>query len=162
MNSQHGGAGDDPFAGANIFWGSPSGFDLEKRRTVLRERNLASSTVADLDRDGFLDLVLGAFTLTGRVGPIQSFKSDTVPEDLTAGVLHAIGRKGDPPQIPLNLLGDFAGNAGMLETWKSERGPGAFAYAGAKAAIIAMSKAIGFLATVSSIVLAGMSANASV
>jgi FG-GAP-like repeat len=66
MNSQHGGATDDPFAGANIFWGSKSGFDLEKRRTVLAERNLASSIVADLDRDGFLDLVLGAFASPGQ------------------------------------------------------------------------------------------------
>ena len=66
MNSQHGGATDDPLAGANIFWGSKSGFDLEKQRTVLAERNLASSTVADLDRDGFLDLVLGAFASPGQ------------------------------------------------------------------------------------------------
>ncbi|PYV10455.1 MAG: hypothetical protein DMG07_21095, partial [Acidobacteria bacterium] len=66
MNSQHGGARDDPFAGANIFWGSRAGFDLEKRRTVLGERNLASSNVADLDRDGYLDLVLGAFASRGE------------------------------------------------------------------------------------------------
>ena len=63
LNSQHAGdaAESDPTAGANIFWGGASGFDLERRRTVLQERNLGSSNVADLNRDGYLDLVLGAF-----------------------------------------------------------------------------------------------------
>jgi len=63
LNSQHAGeaAAKDPTAGANILWGGPGGFDLEGRRTVVRERNLGSSNVADLNRDGYLDLVLGAF-----------------------------------------------------------------------------------------------------
>lgn len=63
LNSQHAGeaAATDPTAGANILWGGPGGFDLEERRTVVRERNLGSSNVADLNRDGYLDLVLGAF-----------------------------------------------------------------------------------------------------
>ncbi|MCY3758175.1 MAG: VCBS repeat-containing protein, partial [Acidobacteria bacterium] len=63
LNSQHAGeaAAMDPTAGANILWGGPGGFDLEGRRTVVRERNLGSSNVADLNRDGYLDLVLGAF-----------------------------------------------------------------------------------------------------
>ena len=63
LNSQHAGdlAINDPTAGANIFWGSKIGFNIEKNRTILKERNLGSSNVADLNRDGFLDLVLGAF-----------------------------------------------------------------------------------------------------
>ena len=63
LNSQHAGeaAAMDPTAGANILWGGPGGFDPEGRRTVVRERNLGSSNVADLNRDGYLDLVLGAF-----------------------------------------------------------------------------------------------------
>ena len=61
INSQHGGNHDDPFGGANIFWGSASGFDFEGERTVVREANLGTSSTADLDRDGHLDLVLGTF-----------------------------------------------------------------------------------------------------
>jgi len=64
MNSMHGGQklADDNLAGANIFWGSPNGIDFtEKSRTVLSEPHLGSSNTADLNRDGYLDLVLGQF-----------------------------------------------------------------------------------------------------
>ena len=54
-----------PHLGANIFWGSSQGFDIERRRTVLRERNLGTSNVADLNQDGFLDLILGQFEGAG-------------------------------------------------------------------------------------------------
>lgn len=47
--------------GANIFWGTQNGVDIAARPTVLRESNLFSSNVADLNKDGYLDLVLGAF-----------------------------------------------------------------------------------------------------
>ncbi len=63
INSQHGGvlARADPTGGANIFWGGPDGFDFQRRRTILREQLLGTSNTADLNRDGYLDLVLGAF-----------------------------------------------------------------------------------------------------
>ena len=50
----------DPHLGANIFWGSARGFD-PKQRSALREYNRGSSNVADLNRDGYLDVVLGSF-----------------------------------------------------------------------------------------------------
>jgi len=64
MNSMHGGQmlADDNLAGANIFWGSLNGIDFsEKGRTVLSEPHLGSSNTADLDKDGYLDMVLGQF-----------------------------------------------------------------------------------------------------
>ncbi|MEE3373128.1 MAG: VCBS repeat-containing protein [Planctomycetota bacterium] len=63
LNSGHAGdaAHADPTLGANIFWGSANGFDLEGRRTVLHEHFLGTSGVADLNRDGYLDLVLEPF-----------------------------------------------------------------------------------------------------
>ncbi len=51
--------------GANIFWGAKDGFDLEKRRSVIHEHYLGTSSVADLNRDGWLDLVLEAFAAEG-------------------------------------------------------------------------------------------------
>lgn len=51
--------------GANIFWGGKDGFDLQKRRSVIHEHFLGTSSVADLDRDGWLDLVLEAFAAEG-------------------------------------------------------------------------------------------------
>ena len=61
-------ASDDPYAGVNIYWGSSAGIELENR-TNLTESYLASSTIADLNKDGYLDMVLGQFT-----------KSDEFPE----------------------------------------------------------------------------------
>jgi hypothetical protein len=63
LDSMHAGqlAELDPYAGANIFWGGPDGFDSDSRRTVLREISLGTSNVADLNKDGYLDLVLGQF-----------------------------------------------------------------------------------------------------
>ena len=66
VNSGHAGAAarSDPTLGANIFWGATGGFDPGRRRTVLREPDLGSTNIADLDRDGYLDLVLGSFSVT--------------------------------------------------------------------------------------------------
>ena len=58
-----------PDAGANIYWGGPEGtiggpgptrFD-PARRQVLPEKHLGSINVADLNGDGYLDVVLGSF-----------------------------------------------------------------------------------------------------
>lgn len=74
LNSGHGGPTDDPTLGANIFWGGPKGFDFGPlpptplpqgtagSRSVIREHFLGTSSVADLDRDGYLDLVLEPFS----------------------------------------------------------------------------------------------------
>ncbi|MCC6695219.1 MAG: VCBS repeat-containing protein [Candidatus Hydrogenedentes bacterium] len=55
--------------GANIFWGNAKGLDVSSPPTVLREYNLYSSNTADLDKDGYLDLVLGAFAPPPDGGP---------------------------------------------------------------------------------------------
>ena len=77
------------------FWVSSEGYlfslrrDLgvsggENRRTVIREYELGSSNVADLDRDRYLDLVLGAYgpekenqpaVLVVRYGSARGFES---------------------------------------------------------------------------------------
>jgi hypothetical protein len=68
VDSMHAGqlAELDPRAGANIFWGTPQRFDFETRPTILSENSLMTSNVADLDKDGYLDLVLGQFANSGK------------------------------------------------------------------------------------------------
>lgn len=63
LNSGHAGehAHADPTLGANILWGGPEGLERSTQRTVLHEHFLGTSSVADLNRDGWLDLVLEPF-----------------------------------------------------------------------------------------------------
>ncbi len=61
INSGHARLKDDPFAGVNILWGGKEGFDLTNRRTVLSENLASTSNVADLNKDGYLDIIVGFF-----------------------------------------------------------------------------------------------------
>jgi len=56
-------------------------------------------------------LVYGRVTGWGRDGPLAHTAGHDVGYVALAGALHQIGRAGGPPQVPLNLLGDFAGGA---------------------------------------------------
>lgn len=60
VNSMHGGGADDPNRGLNIFWGTDTGLDISTR-TVLNEVNISTTNVADLNKDGYLDIVIGSF-----------------------------------------------------------------------------------------------------
>ena len=59
----HGGQSveQDPYHGVNIFWGGAKGFDFDNRRDVLNEESVGTTNVADLNRDGRLDIVVGFF-----------------------------------------------------------------------------------------------------
>lgn len=63
LNSGHAGshAQIDPTLGANILWGGPQGLENSRQRQVLHEHFLGTSSVVDLNRDGWLDLVLEPF-----------------------------------------------------------------------------------------------------
>jgi alpha-methylacyl-CoA racemase len=56
-------------------------------------------------------LVYGRMTGWGQDGPFAERAGHDVTYLAVTGVLHAIGPAGGPPQIPLNLLGDFGGGA---------------------------------------------------
>jgi alpha-methylacyl-CoA racemase len=58
-------------------------------------------------------LVYGRMTGWGQDGPLAGAPGHDLNYIALAGALHPIGKKGEPPTIPLNIVGDFAGG-GML------------------------------------------------
>lgn len=61
-------------------------------------------------------LVYGRMTGWGQDGPLAMTAGHDVNYISVAGALDPIGRAGGPPQIPLNLVGDFAGGSMYLVT----------------------------------------------
>lgn len=58
-------------------------------------------------------LVYGRMTGWGQDGPLAGTAGHDIDYIARTGALHAIGRAGGPPQVPLNVIGDFGGG-GML------------------------------------------------
>jgi crotonobetainyl-CoA:carnitine CoA-transferase CaiB-like acyl-CoA transferase len=76
-------------------------------------------------------LVYGRVTGWGQDGPLAQSAGHDINYIAITGALHAIGRAGQPPSVPLNLIGDYAGGslylvmgllAGLLEARASGRG----------------------------------------
>lgn len=59
-------------------------------------------------------LVYGRMTGWGQTGPWAGRAGHDINYIALSGALHAIGRKGEAPVPPLNMLGDFGGGAMML------------------------------------------------
>ena len=74
-------------------------------------------------------LVFGRMTGWGQDGPLSRAASHDLNYIALTGVLNAIGRNGEPPAIPLNLIGDFGGGSlylamGILAAVLSARNTG--------------------------------------
>lgn len=76
-------------------------------------------------------LVYGRMTGWGQDGPLAQTAGHDIDYLALSGALHLIGRAGGPPQVPANLLGDFAGGslylvigvlAALHESQRSGRG----------------------------------------
>jgi alpha-methylacyl-CoA racemase len=76
-------------------------------------------------------LVFGRMTGFGQDGPMASVAGHDIDYIALSGALHAIGRKGERPVPPLNLVGDFGGGGmflafgvvcALLEAQKSGKG----------------------------------------
>jgi alpha-methylacyl-CoA racemase len=76
-------------------------------------------------------LVYGRVTGWGQHGPLSQAAGHDLNYIALTGALHSIGRQGQPPTPPLNLVGDFGGGAlylalgvvaAMLEAQKSGKG----------------------------------------
>jgi alpha-methylacyl-CoA racemase len=59
-------------------------------------------------------LVYGRMTGWGQSGPLSHAAGHDINYIALSGALHAIGRPGEPPVVPLNYIGDFGGGAMML------------------------------------------------
>lgn len=98
VNSGHAQLKDDIYAGINIFWGSKDGFDFKNKRTVLSENSASTSNVADLNKDGYLDIIVGFF------GPRDGTPTDLVIyygsengyERRNRVAIPSLGRSGSP------------------------------------------------------------------
>lgn len=74
-------------------------------------------------------LVYGRMTGWGQDGPLATSAGHDIGYIAVTGALHAIGAAGGPPQIPLNLVGDFGGGStylvmGVLAALLEARGTG--------------------------------------
>ncbi|NRB53116.1 MAG: CoA transferase [Saprospiraceae bacterium] len=76
-------------------------------------------------------LVIGRMTGWGQTGPLSKAAGHDINYISLTGALHAIGRKGERPVPPLNLVGDYGGGgmflvmgilAALLETQRSGKG----------------------------------------
>jgi alpha-methylacyl-CoA racemase len=75
-------------------------------------------------------LVYGRMTGWGQDGPLASSAGHDISYIALTGALHAIGRAGGPPQVPVNYLGDFGGGSmflalGLVAGILAARGSGA-------------------------------------
>src|SRR5690625_912991 len=59
-------------------------------------------------------LVYGRMTGWGQHGPLAQAAGHDINYIAISGALHAIGRPGQPPAVPLNYIGDFGGGAMLL------------------------------------------------
>ena len=76
-------------------------------------------------------LVYGRMTGWGQDGPLAQSAGHDIGYIAVTGALHAIGRAGGPPQVPVNYLGDYGGGSmflalglisGLLQARASGRG----------------------------------------
>jgi alpha-methylacyl-CoA racemase len=59
-------------------------------------------------------LVYGRMTGWGQDGPLAGTAGHDIGYVALTGALHAVGRAAGPPQVPVNLVGDFGGGAMYL------------------------------------------------
>ncbi len=107
------------------------GLDLKSPRGVAAFKELARSAdaVIEVFRPGVAErlgigpadlhavnprLIYGRMTGWGQDGPLAGTAGHDIDYIAVSGVLSALGRAGDRPTPPINLLGDFAGGGLML------------------------------------------------
>jgi crotonobetainyl-CoA:carnitine CoA-transferase CaiB-like acyl-CoA transferase len=145
---------------ADIGWSRPRQFDVALRnrksiRVDLKDPRAVALVLELIDQsDGLIEgfrpgvterlglgpdtclarnprLVYGRVTGWGQTGPLAQSAAHDINYIAISGALAAIGRRGQPPTPPLNVLGDYAGGAlylafglvtGILEARSSGKG----------------------------------------
>lgn len=126
------GAPGDPVATDLLGRGKQSiGIDLKRPegRTIALDLMRAADVVVEGFRPGTMErlglgpevclaenprLVFGRMTGWGQDGPLASRAGHDINYIGLTGALHAIGRRGQPPAVPLSLVGDFGGGGLLL------------------------------------------------
>lgn len=108
--------------------------DLVERADILIEgyrpgvaERLGVGPAACLDRNP--QLVYGRMTGWGQDGPLAERAGHDIAYIALSGTLSMIGRPGEPPTVPANLVGDYAGGSlylvvGVLAALQHARTPG--------------------------------------
>ncbi|GAA3066607.1 CaiB/BaiF CoA transferase family protein [Streptosporangium carneum] len=124
-------AGDEPRHGVMDRGKRTIGLDLKSPEGVAAFKQLAggADVVIEVYRPGVAErlgigpadlhavnprLVYGRITGWGQEGPLASAAGHDIDYIALSGVLSALGREGERPTPPINLLGDFAGGGLML------------------------------------------------
>lgn len=99
---------------------SPRGRDLARRLVATADVLVEGYRPGTMERLGLGPetcltdnprLVYGRVTGWGQNGPLAAMAGHDINYIAMTGALHAIGRRGEAPVPPLNLLGDYAGGA---------------------------------------------------
>lgn len=110
---------------------TPVEADLKTPEGVARARELAAEADGLIEgfRPGVMErlglgpdvlhadnprLVYGRMTGWGQTGPLAQAAGHDINYIALSGTLHALGRAGEKPTPPINLVGDFGGGAMML------------------------------------------------
>ena len=119
---------------------SPAGIDVVKRLAAKADALIEGFRPGVIERLGLgpdvlsalnPKLVIGRMTGYGQSGPMADRAGHDINYISLAGVLHTIGRAGQAPVPPLNLVGDFGGGgmflafgvvAALLEATRSGKG----------------------------------------
>lgn len=105
--------------------------DLKKPESIVVARRIVAGSDAIIEgfRPGVMErlglgpevlladnpkLVYGRMTGWGQTGPMAGEPGHDINYIALSGVLHALGREGEKPTPPINLVGDFGGGAMFL------------------------------------------------
>jgi len=110
VNSMHGGDLNDPYGGVNIIWGDKKNGQSQttfENRTILNEVNASTSNVADLNKDGYLDIIIGFFDRMDKkpTNFVIYYGNESGYDTTKRQVIACEGRSSSPMVVDINKDG---------------------------------------------------------